>query len=168
MKPIILIGAAERTLRDIASFDLLCDNYDSMAIGLDAIDKCEFPINYIASYHDEDFKKIKEKLKTKGFHNYKLIHHKLKDGVDIVEEHLAPSGSSALLGAVAAIRLGYTKIVLCGCPLIGIASTKYDYALFQKGWVHREKEVKPYVKSMSGFIKEKFGEPTIEWINDGK
>jgi hypothetical protein len=172
--PILLVGAAERTLRDIEDFEVLCYHYDIMAIGIDAINNCMLPIKYVATYHYEDIKAIKELLQQRGFHTYKIIHHKdiendipLTD-VDIVEPHIAPSGSSALLGTMAAIHLGYTKIIISGCPLIGQDKTKakFSYTTFQKGWEHRKPELKDYVRSMSGFTKELLGLPTLDWLNN--
>ena len=167
MRPIVLIGAAERAKRDLDSFEVLCYNYDIMAIGIDALKNCEQPVKYVATYHPEDIPLIKKEMLAKGFHGYKIIHQDKIADVDIVELFVPPSGSSALLGTLAAIKLGYTKIILTGCPLIGQDRTKakFDYATFREGWKNKEVVVKSNVRSMSGWTAEFLGMPTTEWLN---
>jgi len=69
------------------------------------------------------------------------------------------------LGTVAAIKLGYKKIILCGCPLEGACRTGFQpYNHFQRGWIARYQEVFSYTRSMSGYTKEILGFPTKKWI----
>jgi hypothetical protein len=87
----------------------------------------------------------------------------MQPGVDIIEP-LFPgerSGSSALLGALAALKIGYRRIILCGCPL-----DEKKYQPFQIGWIAKEKVVKGKVFSMSGWTKELLGAPGAEWMEN--
>ena len=172
MKAIILVGSADVAKKDIDSFREMCKDFDCMAIGVDAIDKCDVPINYIATYHYEDYEKIKEKMDKRGEDIF-LIHHKDKRKnmpllVNMVVPYEPPSGSSALLGALAALGLGYKKIVLCGCPLSGRDGIGYDYSGFHKGWTNKSGTVRPFVRSMSGFVQGLLGAPTKEWLSEGE
>jgi hypothetical protein len=63
--------------------------------------------------------------------------------------------------------LGYKRIILCGCPLIGFNKGNQSYAPFQKGWEKNGEELKPFVRSMSGFTREFLGEPDKGWLLDG-
>lgn len=135
-----------------------------MAIGLD----CPYRehIQFFATYHFLDIPTYKMRREAYGGNlDFKVIGHKIHPEIDIVEEYKEPSGSSSLLGVLAAIKLGYKKIILCGCPLMGSnksGTTPYSY--FQKGWVVKLSEIKPYTKSMSGWTREILGYPTKEWI----
>jgi hypothetical protein len=62
--------------------------------------------------------------------------------------------------------MGYEKIIVCGCPLIGKNDKDYDYANFQKGWTAKFNEIKHKARSMSGWTKDLLGAPTKEWIEN--
>lgn len=140
--------------------------WDYMAIGLDAVDKCLQEIRYVATYHPVEIDMIRERRRSAGGNlDYKVISHEKHPGVDIIiTDWWKPSGSSALLGAQAAIRLGYKRIVLCGCPLTGVNAKGSKYDSFQSGWKARQKEVAPFVRSMSGWTADYLGKPTAEWL----
>jgi hypothetical protein len=81
------------------------------------------------------------------------------------------SASSGIFGAkVAAVDLGFNRVVLCGCPLeAGWGRIDYTHA-----WTHARSFIKGFlqavpdminVRSMSGFTREHLGAPTIEWLN---
>jgi hypothetical protein len=143
----------------------LIDEFDVMAVG----EACPYEgkVKYMVTYHPTDIPMYKKKREILGGStNYTVIGHLPKPGVDMIEPHVPPTGSSALLGVSAGIRLGYTKIILCGCPMEGANKGGFQpYDHFQKGWVARKKEVEPYVRSMSGWTKQLLGEPTKEWLN---
>jgi len=170
MKSIIIIGCAPCWEEDFENFKILVDEFDVMAIGAD----CPYggAIQYFATYHFVDIPIYKMRRKNANCNlDFKVICHKnqLASGekldVDIVELHKTPSGSSSLLGAAAAIHLGYKNIVLCGCPMEGDNKNKITpYNTFQIGWASRLSEIKNYVRSMSGYTKEILGRPTKEWL----
>jgi hypothetical protein len=97
--------------------------------------------------------------------DYKVISHIQTAGVDIVIPNVGPSGSSSLLGVWAGLELGYDRIVMCGCPLIGKNTFGRDYnKQYARGWVHACNRIKPFVRSMSGWTRDLIGKPTKEWI----
>jgi hypothetical protein len=170
---LVVTGAAMNVLDDISSlaFMLPAIQGDYMAIGLAAVDKYPWPILYMATYHYEDIAPARARREAIGGNtDYKVIHHKPQEGVDLVGEYPHPrslagdSGSSALLGCEVALdQLGYAKIVLCGCPLIGIG--QHNYEIYRKGWEQQQELVMGRVKSMSGWTREFLGAPTEEWLN---
>lgn len=166
---LIIVGSAPCALEDFASAiaRLGSSCCHIMLIGLSSSGLIASDVNYIATYHPNDIPSIEKSRKEIGANtDYLIIGHKKREGVDIVEPYVAPSGSSALLGALAGIRMGYDKIILCGCPLIGVNKKAFrPYSEFQKGWKAKEKEVRPFVRSMSGWTKELLGEPTADWLN---
>lgn len=165
-KPVVLIGRADCWKQDLEEFKILCQEFDVMAIGLD----CSYDgyVKYFATYHIKDLPEYIRRRNLAGVNtDFLVVGHKLdkKEKVDIIEPHVAPSGSSALLGTLAAIRIGYDKIILCGCPLIGASHNGFQpYNVFQKGWSKKYESVKNYTKSMSGWTMELLGKPDLEWL----
>ena len=99
---------------------------------------------------------------------------KFASGVKIVPAPLKRigNGSSGLVAAVTAIRLGYERLVLCGVPLEGGHTIQADqkiqfrgtpkvpaFAKFRRAWELHQDIVKPHVRSMSGWTREFLGGP---------
>lgn len=178
---LIITGSAPCVIDDLAAAFRLysqicllspgsCSFYDFMAIGLSSVDKHLWPIKYMATYHPAEIPEIKKRREAAGGNtDYLVISHEHKPGVDIFEPFIPPTGSSSHLGALAAIRLGYKKIILCGCPLTGDCPTHKGnkYETFRAGWTAKLSIVKPFVRSMSGWTRELLGEPTEEWLKEG-
>ena len=169
-KALIITGAAPCVLDDIAAIPDVCQ-YDYMIIGFAAAGMHTIYSKYMATYHPAMIPDIKKRREGIGGNtDYKVISHLGQAGVDIVEPLLPGerSGSSALLGAQAAIKLGYYKIVLCGCPLTGNNEKGSPYESFRVGWTQKKKYLNDRVRSMCGWTQELLGAPTEEWILGGK
>jgi len=169
MKSILIItGAALCVLDDLTVLAMDETRADFMAIGLDAVNKYPWPIKYMATYHPVEIPEIKARRESIGGNtDYIVISHEQKPGVDIIEPLLGGecSGSSALMGAQAAVKLGYRRIVLCGCPMTGKSVKNDNYETFRAGWEQKKKFLNGRVRSMSGWTKELLGAPTEEWLN---
>jgi hypothetical protein len=82
------------------------------------------------------------------------------------------SGSSGLFAVKVALEQGFNGIVLTGVPMkedAGHFVRKHDWpsaSNFRNGWVHHEKDIKQFVRSMSGWTRELFGEPTPRWLTE--
>lgn len=170
----IIVGAAQCVVNDMYEAIKLIESengyseFDYIAIGFDAINKCRWPIQYFATYHPSEIAMTKERRAGMGGNtDYKVISHiQYQDMVDMIIPFEAPSGSSALLGVLAAIKMGYQKIIVCGCPLIGCNDKGYDYANFRKGWEAKLNEIQAFTRSMTGWTREILGAPTREWIKE--
>ena len=170
-KILVITGSAPCVLDDmdmLANIDVeAAGERDFMAIGLDAVDKYRMPILYVATYHPEDIPKMSERRAAIGGNlDYKVISQKIIPGVDIEEPFRPPTGSSAMCGALAGIRMGYRKIVLCGCPLTGNAPAGNPYSNFRAGWEAKKDELLGIVKSMSGWTRELLGKPSSDWLGE--
>ncbi len=162
-KHIILIGRALGWEEDVKSILELIKNPDVMIIGKSCLYKEN--IDYFATYHYQDIKLYKDERRKAGYNtDYKVISHEFKKGVDIIEKFLPPSGSSALLGALAAMNLGYERIILCGCPLQGKNDQGYQYSNFWKGWIAHKGVYGNTVRSVSGWTKQYLGYPDKDWL----
>lgn len=186
-KILIIVGSAPCSAEDIIAFSSMYQgkqqlySYDPsvdaacdfMLIGLDSVEKIPWPAQYFATYHTSDIGPAVDRRKFYGGNvDFKMIiahqqHIEKSTGRELVGLIIPcepPSGSSALLGVLAGIRLGYEKIIVCGCPLIGVNNKQYDYANFQKGWTAKLNEIKDKTRSMSGWTRDLLGAPTEEWI----
>lgn len=79
-------------------------------------------------------------------------------------------GSSGLMMVKIAREEGYTRIIVCGVPMTVEAEhfvrhQRWNAAPgFVRGWRRQEAQLRPYVRSMSGWTRETFGEPTFDWL----
>jgi len=171
-KIIIITGSAPCVHDDLARLPVRLGLYDVMAIGLDAVDKYPGHIKYVATNHPEDIPAIRtRRALIKGNMDYLVISYQAHEGVDIVQPLGPVSGSSAILGALASIALGYDRIILCGCPLVGNAPEGNPYEAFRPGWEAVKTTVIGKIKSMSGWTREFLGGPpevTIGACWDGR
>ena len=165
-KCLIITGSAPCVIDDLTALAMDDSRADFMAIGLDAIDKYCWPVKYVATYHPEDIPQILARREARiGRVDFAIVCHKRCKHVDIViTDYWQPSGSSALLGVQAALRLGYRRIILAGCPLTGKNDKGGKYENFRNGWEARRKEIGDHVRSMSGWTAEFLGWPTKEWL----
>lgn len=179
-QPILaIVGSAPNALDDLRDLTLIADLERDcvMAIGLDAIDRIRGRCRYVVTNHFEDVEAIQDKMARHENHDWFLVAPAPLDPsrnpwagieIDIVEPYYPPvgrSGSSAMTGTLAALRMGYDRIVLCGCPLTGNAPEGNPYEAFRLGWEDRKDELIGRVKSMSGWTRELLGAPTKEWID---
>jgi len=83
------------------------------------------------------------------------------------------SGSSGLFAVKALIEeLQFDKIVLAGVPMTKVGghyNEKHEWhkaEMYHRGWKKHLLEIKPFVRSMSGWTKEILGEPTRAWLTE--
>ena len=79
-------------------------------------------------------------------------------------------GSSGLFMTKVALEAGFTHIILCGVPM----EVEADHIIrhkpwhaapgFIRGWQRHMIELKPFVRSMSGWTQQQLGAPTSLWI----
>jgi len=178
MNPIILVGRADCWKEDVENLKKLTLDFDVMAVGMECLYVKD--IKFFVTYHIQDIVPYLNRRNSLDLNlDFKVISSKNDSRVDIVEEYgtrrsegiklgrkeKEPTGSSAMLGSIAAIHLGYTKVILCGCPMEGKNKDGFQpYDHFQKGWVHKRELLCNYVRSMSGWTRNFLGEPTIEWL----
>jgi hypothetical protein len=79
------------------------------------------------------------------------------------------TGSSGLLTVKILIEEGFGCIVVAGVPMTQEGGHFYDTKAwlqcerYRVGWVKHHKEIAPFVRSMSGWTREQFGEPS-DWF----
>jgi hypothetical protein len=81
-------------------------------------------------------------------------------------------GSVGLLATKAAMEAACMRIILCGVPLdtgAGHVVRKKPWPAamaFRRGWEKRWTELKPKVRSMSGWTATNLGKPTVQWLTE--
>ena len=78
-------------------------------------------------------------------------------------------GSSGLFGVKVMLSHGFNRIVCAGIPLDGqhhfnIKREWPDCMSYRKAWQKRAVELRPFVRSVSGWTKKTLGEPTKGWL----
>lgn len=82
------------------------------------------------------------------------------------------SGSTGLLCVKAARECGFTHIVTCGVHMLVESDhfvRKQPWSAahgFRRGWMAHARELEKYVRSMGGWTQERFGSPTVEWLQE--
>lgn len=169
----IVLGIAPCLEEDLKIVEALPD-CDYFAVGLDCSDRVKFNIQHACSYHPDEFPEFKRRRARIGG-NLDYMTHAHRGEVDMVWPLVSAggngeSGSSSFLATQVAVGLGYQKVILCGCPMVGPnydPSKKTRYDTFQKGWVAFATIMfGDKVKSVSGWTKDFLGYPTEEWIHE--
>ncbi len=166
---LILVGAAPCVADDLARLPVILQGVDYMAIGLDAANKLNKQFKCVVSYEPFDLPQFFDRRAKMGFPGKIPTYSQepYKDYVDYVypelqftgPDQLGYSGSSSLLGVKIGFKLGYQKMILCGCPL-----DAEQYRKFQTGWLFVRDLIADRVRSMSGWTRELLGSPTEEWL----
>ena len=118
------------------------------------------PINAWASHHPLEMTGwFIERRKAGGNSDFDVYASRKTPIVEYVLPHEEPTGSSSLLAVNVAFSRGCLGVVVLGCPL-----NTEDYKIYQEGWLYRKTYLAPRVRAYSGFIREMFGCPTVEWF----
>jgi len=81
-------------------------------------------------------------------------------------------GSSGLFAVKVARELGYRRVILCGVPMTvegGHFRRRQRWAAchgFRPAWERHAGELRPYLRSMSGWTRELFGAPGPGWLGN--
>jgi hypothetical protein len=80
------------------------------------------------------------------------------------------SGSVGLFAVKIAREERFRKIICCGVPMNPDAQhfkrkkTWTSANAFRRGWLANARAIRPFVRSMSGWTRDTFGPPTVEWL----
>lgn len=111
---------------------------------------------------------LRQRLKM-GRNRPEIWAHKRASGVD--KDIPDWAGASGLFGTKVLRFEGFERIVLAGVPMNREGAHFYapdkpweTAGSFHKGWEKHMDQIKPYVRSMSGWTKIRLGAPTAEWL----
>jgi len=169
----IIIGGAVRAMEDYERAATLCTNAEvTLFIINDMIATFPYYAENAVSLHPDKLTGWLTQRKNNNHPSVKNIwgHRPFED---IVTNHTADWGGSSGLFSIKIARyeLGFERIILCGIPMDPAANhfvrkVRWNAAqAFWRAWVTREKEIKPYVRSLSGGKTEAmFGVPDEQFI----
>ena len=161
---LILTGCAECVFDDYRKAVDIFGKADIMCVNMSGV--CFKGVKHLVSLHSEN---IEGFLKAAMIRTKTHIHtYSVKSSP--YTERIFPStgsGSSGLYAAVIAVKLGYSRIILCGMPLSGDRKF-YDTDDIEKplgdranilGWQSYKPLLSPFVRSMSGRTRDLLGFP---------
>ena len=167
---LIIYGAAPCNADDYTEARRLVGDADVAGVGLDT-SLVRVPFKWIVTLHPIEAEEIRLRRNNGDLGAITIVAHELTDengeayDVDVFTPYVPPSGSSALLGVFHGLRMGYRKIILCGCPLMGKNERGVEYSSFRKGFEGHYDEIAGWVKSMSGWTRDFLGAPSEAWID---
>lgn len=170
MKPCLVIGSAATLYEDVAAARPLA-YYDVLA-AKDAGIFWAGPLVAWVTLHPEKFAKAKRERKRAGYPDaLKTFSNVPSRSTDSFFPDWG--GSSGLFAVQAALRLGYTRIVLAGIPLtaspyLNRKDPFADAKHYRKAWVNNSDKIAPFVRSMSGWTRELLGAPTAQWLGESR
>lgn len=128
------------------------------------------PVHHWATLHAEKLAAWKRMRQQAGLDMGLLTWSSVRRTV--VDRHFqgVTNGSSGLYGVTVALKgLGHPRAIGCGVPMDGRANTfsGRDWAYhvrYRKGWADNEDWLRRRFRAMSGWTRQTFGAPTVDWI----
>jgi hypothetical protein len=168
----LVVGGSEKVFEEYQAALDLCAGRPTVNFVLNAMIE-DFPgsIDYAVTLHPESLWSWLKLRREKGlpepgqFWAHRPAPH--------ITNHTRDwQGSCSLFAAKIARHIDYEKILLCGCPMTVEDKhfkrhTRWNAAhAFRRGWIARRHELPPRtVRSMSGWTRETFGFPDVEWLD---
>ena len=154
----VILGTAPSWQDDLKAMKAFGKPFHIIAVNRACYNSVE-PIIGVVTYHPEELAEwLAIRAKTYSCAPLYKIAHIQHPMINYVSGHIAPSGTSSLLGAQAALALGATHVVMAGCDL----SSPY-YQMYQDGWNSYFPKLEGKVKAMSGWLAKKLGTP-VGWL----
>lgn len=153
---LIIFGSGNKDTESFKETELSGD----VMIAGDALAHCDHDIDAFAMWcvNGKMFQKAMDMRKKKGLNtDFEKFSFYMNKGFTHLPLPLYGAGD-VMYAIQVGIHKGYEKIVLVDCPLD-------DYEPYQAGFKQAYESLKDKVRSMSGFTKDLFGEPTDEWLN---
>jgi hypothetical protein len=167
----LVVGGSNAVLEEFQKARMLCDMLPYMTfVCNDMIAVFPYPIDHAVTLHPDKMQiwmhhrqqaQLPPITRTWAHRGYAGFTDHTKDW----------GGSSGLLCTKIAREQGFTHIILCGVPMTvedmhfkrGVRWTAAHG--FRRGWDRQIVGLKPFLRSMSGWTKQIFGEPTREWLD---
>lgn len=172
IRRVLILGGARSVFIDMNDAYRLCPEYDAV-FGINDIVQEVPEITHALTMHPDKMPKWLEGRVDNG-HSTDLEFWTAADKKvppDLPFQRIRNTrGGSGLLAIYVARHLGFNKIVLAGIPMTQEGehyhtSGKWrECRLYRVVWENESTE-KDDVRSLSGWTREKFGEPTIDWFN---
>jgi len=166
MKSILILGGAKCVWEDVGSLGQWPKTVVVAAVN-DVGAQWPGPLIFWASLHPRKFKKWEKARRLNGYPpGYEKWSHKYNKPMT---DRTLPDwgGSSGLFACKIALRLGYEQIVIAGIPMEKAEGHFFnskdwnDCDKYRNKWNKRLDEIKPFVRSCSGWTNRLLGGPVI-------
>lgn len=178
----VVLGGAESLWDDVVALGELLDVRDCVVVAVnDAGVVWPHRLDHWATMHPEELEDREAKRLANGYPmGYSTWTRDYPWGLkerERMADHVLSSdmwgGSSGLLGVGAAWTAGARRIVLCGVPMDKrphfnrgtVDNWVRAVENYKARWMERQADLSRWVRSMSGWTRETFGEPTQEWLH---
>jgi hypothetical protein len=166
----LVLGCAENVWADAASILSRCTP-DAVFAVKDMIARWPLRIDYGVTLHpDRTDEYMRDRNRRNWPCNFSVWSHRRHTSMTVHKVTPDWAGSSGLFAVKIALEEGFDGVVLAGVPMeaefghVRRHQTWGAAKTFRNGWLHRVDQLKPHVRSMSGWTREIFGEPTPHWI----
>ncbi len=172
---ILIVGDGGNVFDDLEAFWDLNEDCDVGCINnIARVYPCDFQHFFAGDSHDADMREVCVSLNDKEVltHCYNPMSETF--AVRWFKENIGWLGTTAMFATIAALCLGYYRIILAGVPL-DTSGRWYEAEEDKIGsdhgvhlWRWRQFRFRPwayFVRSMSGNTAEILGRPTLEWLN---
>lgn len=100
------------------------------------------------------------------------------DGVDFNTVGHWGAGSSTLFAVTVGLYMGYSRMVLCGAPMVSVPHAagasewdgkpwpNHEVQVHRQGWTYHKDRIAGSVRSMSGWTRDLLGAPDAEFLYD--
>tara|TARA_R110002020_G_scaffold382741_1_gene593436 strand:+ start:305 stop:817 length:513 start_codon:yes stop_codon:yes gene_type:complete len=167
MPKLLVLGCADTVWRD-AEAAMQMAEFDAVLAVNHMIRDWPGRLDYAASLHPEHIEGwMKDRRGTESAPPAKWGHSGTRvRGLDgIIRDW---GGSSGLFGCQIGMAEGFDRIVVAGVPLTSTPHYHAGYSFaapqYRKGWKDHVEDIRPFVRSMSGWTKSLLGRPTKEWM----
>ena len=140
--------------------------------GNDMIEKFPHDIDHAVTLHPDKLQLWLPRRRSAGFNvPPKVWAHREYAGA-VTDWTRDWAGSTGLFGIKVARELGFVHIIGCGIPMTKEANhflrkEPWGHANgFIRGWTGHLEELRPYVRSYSGWTLEQLGAPTEQWLRE--
>lgn len=176
----LVLGGADCLSADVEAFRALADPADCTVIAVNDAGFL-FPgrLDHWATLHPEELAWRRWRRQRRGYPGgYQTWIRPYPIGMQKREEafdHVMPgwgAGSSGLFAVGVALEgLGLRHVVLCGVPMDARGHEARDprrvwngWVGYQGEWARRADQLRPWVRSMSGWTRSLLGAPLPEWL----
>ena len=161
---LLILGGAKCVWSDLEQAESLCE-FDAVMAVNDVGKDYPGRLDYWVTLHPEKLSLWRSE--RPGNADYEVWSHKGGDGID--HALACDTGGSGLFAIDVGLDQGFTRVVLAGMPMSNQAHYFDDapwgaVLQFLPAWENALERLAPYVRSFSGWTREKFGEPTREWL----
>lgn len=167
----LILGCAECVWEDAARVLSVCSP-DAIFAVKDMMGKWPARVDYGITLHPERTDEYLRERRRQNFPSgFEVWAHRNYGSQTAHKTTNDWAGSSGLFAVRVARKKDFQAIVLAGVPMrrdaghVRRQEPWNDAQNFLGGWRHRKDQIAPFVRSMSGWTKETFGEPTHEWLS---